>query len=135
MGTAADSCGKRRQVGPAELRSAQERGGVRKGGAEPLPRPLQSGTICGFGDGLGGLRFVTLLRLATRNCEATYYQLRKRSVGYVCHPYALQLEVLSERSLIEGSLVRGILFFGFLTAYWGAGLWQRFRYLGEDAGE
>ena len=117
MGTAADSCGKRRQVGPAELRSAQERRGVRKGGAEPLPRRLRFGTICGFGDGLGGLRFVALLRLGTRNCEATYYQLRKWSVGYVCHPYTLQLEVLSERSLIEGSFVRGILFFGFLTAY------------------
>ncbi len=67
------------------------------------------------------------LGVGTHNYEATYYQLRERSVGYVRQPHMLPLEVLSERGIVGG-----ILFFGFLATCLGAGLWMRFRRLSSE---
>jgi hypothetical protein len=68
-----------------------------------------------------------LFRVGTHNYEATYYQLREKTVGYVRQPHILPLEVLSERGIVGG-----ILFFGFLATCLGAGLWMRFRHLSSE---
>ncbi len=68
-----------------------------------------------------------LLGIGTHNYEATYYQLREKDISYVRQPHMLPLEVLSERGAFGG-----VLFFGFLAACLGAGLWERFRHLGSE---
>lgn len=68
-----------------------------------------------------------ILGVGTHNYEATYYQLRERSVGYVRQPHMLPLEVLSERGVVGG-----VLFFGFLVACLGAGLRERFGTLNAE---
>jgi hypothetical protein len=68
-----------------------------------------------------------LLGVGTQNYEATYYQQREESVGFVRQPHALALEVLAERGTVGG-----ILFFGFLTTCLVAGLWRRFKYLDAE---
>ncbi len=68
-----------------------------------------------------------ILGVGTYNYEATYYQLRKKSVSYVRQPHSLPLEVLAERGIVGG-----VLFFGFLATCLATGLWQRFRRLNAE---
>jgi O-antigen ligase len=68
-----------------------------------------------------------LLGVGTHNYEATYYQKRERSAGYVRQPHMLPLEVLAERGLVGG-----VLFFGFLGTCLAAGLWKRFQDLRSE---
>ena len=68
-----------------------------------------------------------VLGVGTHNYEATYYQNREQSYGFVRQPHSLPLEVLAERGAIGG-----LLFFGFLAVCLAAGLWKRFRNLGSE---
>ena len=68
-----------------------------------------------------------VLGVGTHNYEATYYQKRDRSYGYVQQPHMLPLEVLAERGVVGG-----LLFFGFLAVCLSAGLWRRFGNLGSE---
>jgi hypothetical protein len=68
-----------------------------------------------------------LVGVGTHNYEATYYQLREKSVGYVRQPHNLPLEVLGERIVVGG-----LLFFGVLATCLGTGLWRRFRGLSSE---
>ena len=74
--------------------------------------------------------FVThpLFGVGTHNYEATYYQLRERSVGYVRQPHSLPLEVLGERGVVGG-----VLFFGFLGICLADGLRRRFKHLDAES--
>lgn len=68
-----------------------------------------------------------ILGIGTQNYEATYYQLREKSLGFVRQPHMLLLEVLSERGIVGG-----VLFFGFLSACLAIGLRERLRKLGSE---
>lgn len=68
-----------------------------------------------------------VLGVGTHNYEATYYQLRERSAGFVRQPHSLPLEVLAERGIVGG-----VLFFGFLATCLVAGLDRRFRHLNAE---
>lgn len=65
-----------------------------------------------------------VLGVGTHNYEATYYQKREQTVGYVRQPHSLPLGVLAERGVAGG-----ILFFAFLGTCLLAGLWRRFTAL------
>ena len=69
----------------------------------------------------------SLSGVGTQNYEATYYQLRERSVGYVRQPHTLPLEILGERGIVGG-----VLFFGFLGVCLAAGLRRRFKRLDAE---
>lgn len=68
-----------------------------------------------------------ILGVGTHNYEATYYQLRDKTVGWVRQPHMLPLEVLAERGIVGG-----VLFFGFIVTCLSAGLSKRFRYLSSE---
>jgi hypothetical protein len=68
-----------------------------------------------------------ILGVGTHNYEATYYQKRDQSVGFVRQPHMLPLEVLAERGIVGG-----VLFFGFLGTCLAAGLRKRFGNLGSE---
>ena len=56
-----------------------------------------------------------LLGVGTHNYEATYYQQREASVGWISQPHMLPLEVLGERGVVGGLLFGGFLFVSLLT--------------------
>lgn len=68
-----------------------------------------------------------LLGVGTHNYEATYYQLREETGGWVRQPHMLPLEVLGERGAVGG-----VLFAGFLATCVLGGLWWRFRGLNPE---
>ena len=69
-----------------------------------------------------------LLGVGTYNYEATYYQQREASVGWVSQPHMLPLEVLGERGVVGG-----VLFGGFLSVCLLAGLRRRYGDLDPES--
>ena len=69
-----------------------------------------------------------LLGVGTHNYEATYYQEREASVGWISQPHMLPLEVLGERGIVGG-----FLFGGFLAVCLLAGLWRRYGNLDPES--